>query len=194
MTDPTCISEFDPQSLDRIKLVLLDRDGVINYDSQAYIKGPDEWQPFPKSLKAIADLQAHAVVAVCTNQSGLGRGLFDHSSLSNIHVKFAQALRAAGGAPVNIYFCPHTPEESCNCRKPAPGLLQTAMQDLSATPEQTLFVGDSPRDLQAAQACGCQPILVKTGNGLRTLEDYSLPVPVFEDLATFAATLIRRRG
>lgn len=194
MTDPTYIPEFEPQSLDKIKLVLLDRDGVINYDSEAYIKGPDEWRPLPRSLKAIADLQAHVVVAVCTNQSGLGRGLFDHDSLCNIHVKFAQALRDTEGEPVNIYVCPHTPEELCNCRKPAPGLLQTAMQDLSATPEQTLFIGDSPRDLQAAQACGCQPILVKTGNGLRTLEEYPVPVPVFEDLATFAATLIRRRG
>lgn len=194
MTEPVPASVFNPNSLDGINLVLLDRDGVINHDSEAYIKGPGEWQPLPGSLQAIVDLQAHVAVAVCTNQSGLGRGLFDDHALMAIHEKFALALRHVGGEAVNVYFCPHSPQAGCDCRKPAPGLLTTAMHDLTKTPEETVFVGDSARDLEAAEACGCLPVLVTTGNGRQTAETYPTQAPVFEDLAAFTQALITRRG
>ncbi len=151
-------------------LIILDRDGVINHDSDDYIKSPDEWVPFPKSLEAIAQL-THAGwhVAVATNQSGVERGLFDINDLHAIHNKMMSATAAAGGRIDAIFFCPHAPDAGCDCRKPAAGLLR----DISARFNRGLagvpMVGDSLRDLQAGLEMDCDLWLVRTGKGLRTL-------------------------
>lgn len=152
-------------------LIILDRDGVINFDSDNYIKNPDEWQPIPGSLEAIARL-THAgwAVAVATNQSGIERGLFDISTLHAIHNKMVQAINAAGGRIDGIFFCPHTNSSNCQCRKPAPGLMRDIAtrfnRDLAGVP----VVGDSLRDLQAGAAMQCDLWLVRTGKGERTLK------------------------
>ena len=178
-------------ALDHIECVLLDRDGVINFDSEDYIKHSSEWHPIPGSLEAIARLQQHVAVAVCTNQSGIGRGLYDLKALEAIHTKMTRALVDLGGSPLNIHFCPHLPDDNCQCRKPRPGLLADALTALDKAPEHTAFVGDSSRDLEAAINIACQPILVRTGNGTKTK---STPeVPVYSDLAEFADYLIAKR-
>ncbi|NKC00465.1 MAG: D-glycero-beta-D-manno-heptose 1,7-bisphosphate 7-phosphatase [Pseudomonadales bacterium] len=179
-----------------LSLVLLDRDGVINADSKDYIKDPAEWLPIPGSLDAIAQLQLHVTVAVCTNQSGVDRGLFSLGDLRAIHEKFQSQLIAAGGSPLNIYFCPHGPDTGCECRKPHPGLLLTAMRELNANPSSTLFAGDSVRDLSAAEAAGCLPILLRTGNGNDALASLPATPVTFDDLSELAAavTASKRRG
>lgn len=163
-------------------LIILDRDGVINHDSDDYIKTPDEWVPIPRSLEAIARL-THAgwSIAVATNQSGVERGLFDINDLHAIHNKMMTAVAAAGGRIDAIFFCPHAPDAGCDCRKPAAGLLR----DISARFNRGLVnvpvVGDSLRDLKAGLEMDCALWLVKTGKGLRTLAaaehdgDKSLP-------------------
>lgn len=152
-----------------MKLVLLDRDGVINFDSEHYIKSPAEWKAIPGSLEAIAKLnQAGMKVAVVTNQSGIGRGLYDLETLAAIHHKMETELNAHGGHFDGIYFCPHHPDDQCDCRKPKPGMAIQAMHDFGISPEETIFIGDSYRDLQAAIAARCTPTLVLTGNGLKT--------------------------
>ena len=137
-----------------IDLILLDRDGVINHESSDFIKSPDEWQPIDSSLEAIAALQEQYTVAVCTNQSGLARGLFSLTSLHAIHTKLQSGICAVGGKPLEVFFCPHLDGDNCLCRKPKPGLLVQAMAQFSAAPSHTLFVGDSKRDIEAAQAAG----------------------------------------
>ncbi|NJN51054.1 MAG: D-glycero-beta-D-manno-heptose 1,7-bisphosphate 7-phosphatase [Gammaproteobacteria bacterium] len=149
-------------------LVLLDRDGVINYDSTDYILTPDQWRPLPGSIAAIARLKAAGfAVAVCTNQSAVGRGLIDEATLDAIHQRLCDVLGAQGAALDGIYFCPHAPAAGCDCRKPKPGLLKTAMAELGFAPTQTTMVGDSLRDVQAAIAAACMPVLVRTGHGAR---------------------------
>jgi len=151
-------------------LIILDRDGVINHDSENYIKSPDEWRPLDRSLEAIARL-THAgwSVAVATNQSGIERGLFDISTLHAIHTKMMAAVADAGGRIDGIFFCPHAPDAGCDCRKPAAGLLR----DISARFNKGLagipLVGDSLRDLKAGLEMDCALWLVKTGKGARTL-------------------------
>jgi D-glycero-D-manno-heptose 1,7-bisphosphate phosphatase len=157
------------------KLLILDRDGVINEESTAYVKSPEEWHPIPGSLEAIALLsQTGWQIVIATNQSGIGRGYYDESMLSRIHNKMHQALDALGGKIHHIFYCPHHPEAGCLCRKPKVGLLeQIATQyDLSFPfKAQTIpFIGDSARDLMAAHDAGCQPILVLSGNGEKTLK------------------------
>lgn len=154
------------------KLVILDRDGVINYDSAEYIKTIAEWRPLPGSLAAIALLkQKGVVVAIATNQSGLGRGYFSQATLDAIHAKLLAQVHAHGGEVAHICYCPHAPEAKCKCRKPLPGLIQEILirERIDLNVDKVFVVGDSMRDLEAAIAANCQPILVKTGNGERTL-------------------------
>ena len=200
--------ELDPRNL---QLILLDRDGVINYDSPDYIKSADEWQPIPGALEAIVAMQKQFRVAVCTNQSGLGRGLFDTATLAGIHAKLQQHLSAAGGTPIDIFFCPHHPDDGCSCRKPASGLLDAAMQAYAIDATTTVFAGDSTRDLEAAKRAGCHPVLLLTGNGRKALESLKTNPPaesltshrtppstgvqqplVFDDLAAMAKHLLGR--
>ncbi len=149
-----------------MKLIILDRDGVINQDSDDYIKSADEWQAIPGSIEAIVRLcRAGYSVAVATNQSGLGRGLFDLDDLEAIHDKMRDLVECAGGHIAGIYYCPHLPTASCSCRKPAPGLLDAIAQDFSTSLTGVVFIGDSLKDLQAGVERQCRPILVRTGKG-----------------------------
>lgn len=151
-------------------LIILDRDGVINHDSDQYIKTPDEWQAIDGSLEAIARL-THAGwhVAVATNQSGVERGLFDLNALHAIHTRMAEAVTSKGGKIDAIFFCPHAPSSRCDCRKPATGLFRDIAARYSRSLKAVPAVGDSLRDLQSASAMECDPWLVKTGKGERTL-------------------------
>ena len=177
-----------------MKLVILDRDGVINHDSDQYIKSPDEWRPIPGSLAAIARLnQAGYRVVVATNQSGVGRGLFETDTLIAIHDKMLKALTQVGGRLDAIFFCPHTNADNCDCRKPKPGMLKEIAGRFNADLAGVPAVGDSLRDLQAAVAAGAQPMLVLTGKGRKTADDPALPPEtlVFPDLAAAAAHIAR---
>ncbi|MCD6055912.1 MAG: gmhB [Gammaproteobacteria bacterium] len=178
-------------------IVALDRDGVINEESSDYIKSPEEWQPIPGSIEAIAALsKAGYRVFVLTNQSGLHRGLFDLKTLEAIHHKMQAAVKQHGGIIEHIFYCPHTPEENCACRKPKTGLVEQLCQFAKCESNDIVFVGDSLRDLQAAETAHCrQWVLVKTGNGEKTLADH-LHDPViakariYPDLKHFALTLL----
>jgi len=175
-----------------VKLIVLDRDGVINRDSDAYIKSPDEWRPLPGSLEAIARLcKAGYRIVVATNQSGVGRGLFDLETLAAIHAKMHLAVAAAGGRLDAIFFCPHTADSHCSCRKPAPGMMEDILRRFHAEPGSVTAVGDSLRDLQAAVAVGMRPVLVLTGKGRKTMQTGGLPpeTAVRVDLAAVAAEL-----
>ncbi len=179
-----------------MKLVILDRDGVINFDSDQFIKSPDEWKPIPASLEAIASLnQAGFKVVVVSNQSGIGRGLFDMAMLNTIHARMHKQLALAGGRIEAVFFCPHPADSDCECRKPKAGLFRDIAQrfhvDLAGVPA----IGDAWRDLEAARSVGARPILVKTGKGQATLEQ-GLPddVLVFDDLAKAAAWLIENKN
>lgn len=177
------------------RLVILDRDGVINEDSDAYIKSPEEWIPIPGAAEAIARLkQAGYAVVVATNQSGVGRGYFDADTLAAIHRRMVATLAAAGAELDGIFFCPHTPDDGCQCRKPAPGLLDQIAAARGEPVTGAWLVGDSLRDLQCGAARGCQPVLVRTGKGERTLAK-GLPaelanVPVFASLPAFVEDLL----
>jgi D-glycero-D-manno-heptose 1,7-bisphosphate phosphatase len=176
------------------RYVLLDRDGVINQESDDFIKSPEEWRPIESSLEAIAlfNEQGYKVVVI-TNQSGLARGLFDLGMLEKIHAKMHFMTEEKGGKIDAIYFCPHGPDDGCNCRKPKPGLLKAFAADFHADLTKIAVIGDSLRDLQAAEAVGAKPILVKTGKGLRTLlNNLHLNIPVFENLYDAAQHLITR--
>jgi len=172
-----------------MKLVILDRDGVINEDSDDFIKSADEWNAIPGSLEAIVKLNhAGYQVIIITNQSGIGRGLFDIQSLNSIHDKMLTQLSALGGQIDAILFCPHLPDDACECRKPLPGLFNQLKQRLNITLDGIPAVGDSLRDLQAATTAGATPVLVKTGKGLNTLaqsEHVNKSIPVFESLLDF---------
>jgi D-glycero-D-manno-heptose 1,7-bisphosphate phosphatase len=179
-----------------IRLILLDRDGVINHDSPNYIKSVAEFRAIEGSLEAIVQLcQAGFKIGVCTNQSGIGRGLFNVETLEEIHQQLRSALASMGGEIHGLSFCPHLPDDECGCRKPRPGMLKEIMGQLDESPRTTVFVGDSPKDLQAAQAAGCEPVLVRTGNGRATeVEAARLGVTrIYNDLASFVADEIGRR-
>lgn len=166
--------------------VILDRDGVINYDSDEYIKSPDEWIPIPGSLDAIAQLnRAGFRVLVVTNQSGVARGYYDLETLDLIHEKLMRELAAVGGHIDEIFFCPHHPDDRCECRKPKVGLLYKIEEKYPITFSQTFFIGDSHVDMQAAQTVGCKPVLVLTGNGEKVLQKYPelLTIPNFPNLS-----------
>lgn len=175
-------------------LVILDRDGVINFDSDDYIKSPDEWMPLPGSLQAIGRLKNSGFkVAVATNQSGLARGYFDTFTLARIHEKLQQMLAAETDTQIDlVLWCPHSPDEGCNCRKPAPGMLNSIAEEYGASLVGVWFVGDSLKDLQAAKAVKAQPVLVRTGNGAETEKEEELPAGtlVFDDLAQAVEALL----
>jgi len=176
-----------------MKLVILDRDGVINHDSDEYIKSPEEWIPIAGSLEAIARLHRQGYkVIVATNQSGVGRGLYDMDMLGRIHARMLEAVRTKGGEIDAIFFCPHKPEDECDCRKPRPGLMMEIAERLKVNLAGVYAVGDSERDVQAARAVAARPVLVRTGKGKRTLKKSKLltDVPVFDDLAAFADSLL----
>ena len=159
-----------------MKLVILDRDGVINYDSAEFIKKPAEWKPIPGSLEAIARLTQDGYrVVVATNQSGIGRGLLDMAALSAIHDKMHKALGLAGGRIDAVFYCPHAQDANCNCRKPRPGLLEDIAHRFNTELAGVPCIGDSLRDLQAAATVGAQPILVLTGKGAQTAAAGGLP-------------------
>ena len=175
-----------------LKLIVLDRDGVINHDSDHFIKSPEEWRAIPGSLEAIARLnQAGYRVVVATNQSGVGRGLFGMTMLTSIHEKMFKALAQVGGRIDAVFYCPHAADSNCDCRKPRPGMLEQIGSRFGVDMKDVPAIGDGLRDLQAAHAVGARPILVLTGKGDRTLAGGNLQAGtvVFPDLA-FAATAL----
>jgi len=177
-----------------MKLVILDRDGVINFDSDAYIKRPEEWKAIPGSLEAIALLtQAGYHVAVATNQAGVGRGLFEMATLNAIHDKMHRAVGLVGGRIDAVFYCPHAQEADCSCRKPKPGLFEEIGRRFGANLAGVPSIGDSLRDLQAAAAVGAQPNLVLTGKGTKTRRDGGLPAgtKIHADLAAAVKSIIK---
>lgn len=172
-----------------MKLIILDRDGVINEDSDAYIKSPQEWIPIPNSLEAIARLNhAGYHVVIATNQSGIARGYYDLTTLQHIHAKMDQQLTAVGGHIDAIEYCPHGPDDNCLCRKPQAGMLLKLMDQFNVAKQEVLFIGDTFTDRMAAKNARVDFVLLKTGKGRRVLAQYpeeALGVPVFADLATF---------
>ena len=175
-----------------MKLVILDRDGTINHDSDAHIKSPAEWRPLDGSLEAIARLvQADYKIVVATNQSGIARGLFDTTTLIAIHDVLQRALGQVGGRIDAFFFCPHAADSACECRKPKPGMLIAIAHRFNVSLGEVYMVGDALRDLQAAAAAGAKPVLVLTGKGKKTQKEGKLPpgTAVFPDLAAFAQHL-----
>jgi D-glycero-D-manno-heptose 1,7-bisphosphate phosphatase len=175
-----------------MKLVILDRDGVINLDSEQYIKGPEDWTPIAGSLEAIARFtQAGYLVVLATNQSGLARGLFDMATLNAIHDKMHKAVTQLGGRIDAVFFCPHAQDAGCACRKPQPGMLLEIAARFNVALGGVSAIGDSLRDLDAASAAGARPILVLTGKGEQTLKQGGLPegTEIHQDLAAVARAL-----
>lgn len=178
-----------------MKYIILDRDGVINYDSNEYIKSPDEWHPIPGSLEAIAELnRAGYHVIVATNQSGIARGYYDLETLSLIHEKLMQELFSVGGYIEEIFFCPHHPEQQCFCRKPKPGMLYQIRDQYSLDLTQVYFIGDSVADVEVSLTAGCKPLLVLTGNGQKTVDKYadSHQIPAFVNLSAAVQFVIEK--
>jgi len=179
-----------------MRLVILDRDGVINEDSDDFIKSEDEWIPIPGSLEAIAQLtHAGFNIAVATNQSGIGRGLFDVSVLHDMHNKMSDLLEEKGGYIDAVFFCPHLPSANCSCRKPKPGMLLDIAQRFDYDSlAGVYFIGDTYRDVESARAAGATPVLVKTGKGKRTIENHTeeelQDVLIFDDLMTATNNLL----
>ena len=176
-----------------MKLIILDRDGVINFDSAQFIKHPDEWKPIPGSLEAIARLTREGWrVVVSTNQSGLARGLFEMATLNAIHAKMHKAVMVAGGRIEAVFYCPHSAEMECTCRKPKSGMYLEISTRYASDLKGVPVIGDSLRDLLAATAVGAKPVLVKSGKGVRTLAAGGLPpdTRVFENLAEAVNTLL----
>lgn len=178
-----------------MKLIILDRDGVINVDSGQYIKSPEEWKPIPGALEAIARLNQWGWrVVVATNQSGIGRGLFDMATLNAIHDKMHRALTQVGGRIDAVFFCPHTADARCECRKPRPAMLIEAGRRFGVDLASVPCIGDSLRDLQAADAARAQPVLVLTGKGEATLRGGGFPeaTMICPDLAFAVSALLGR--
>jgi D-glycero-D-manno-heptose 1,7-bisphosphate phosphatase len=174
------------------RLVVVDRDGVINEDSAEFIKSVTEWRPIEGSLEALAALnEAGFRIAVVTNQSGVGRGLLDERTLASIHRHMEHSVRAAGGELAGIYYCPHLPEAGCDCRKPRPGLLRAVERDLGLPLRGAAFIGDRQSDIDAARAVSARPILVRTGKGRSTEGSAGAAgVEVFDNLRAAAQALI----
>lgn len=176
-------------------LIILDRDGVINVDSDEYIKSPDEWHPIPGSLEAIARLnKAGYIVTVATNQSGIGRGYYSVATLEAIHKKMQDALAAVGGHIDKIVYCPHSPDDHCDCRKPQPGMIKQLAKEYAENPSNILMIGDARRDLEAAHAAGARTILVLTGKGAKTFTDHPeflKNIPVFKNLKEAVDDLLK---
>lgn len=178
-----------------MNIVVLDRDGVINQDSDSYIKSADEWHAIPGSIDAIATLSKLGfTVAVATNQSGIGRGLFDEYALAAMHQKMHSLVEEAGGEIDGIFYCPHLPDQGCSCRKPGTGLLRQIEREYDCSLKDKYFVGDSMKDVDAARAHGCTPLVVRTGKGSQTVKGLEakaiISVPVFIDLSAAAQWII----
>ncbi len=178
-----------------MKLIILDRDGVINQDSDEYIKSVEDWVPIARSMQAIARLNRGGYrVVVATNQSGISRGLFDLETLSEMHKKMHQLASQDGGHIDGIFFCPHGPNDDCECRKPKTGLYKQIQARMGFKLEGTPSVGDSLRDLEAAAKMGCKPILVRTGKGEKTEKEHANQLPlgteIFNDLMAVAIHLV----
>ncbi len=176
----------------RVRLVVLDRDGTINLESPNYVKSASEWRALPGSLEAIAQL-CHGgwTVTVATNQSGIGRGLYSVTDLHAMHAKMARELATLGGEISGVFFCPHTPEDKCDCRKPLPGLLHSIAGRFGIGLEGVPVIGDSPRDLEAAIAVGARPILVRTGHGELARRHFRAhDIEVYDDLEAAAEVLL----
>lgn len=176
-----------------MKLIILDRDGVINYDSDAYIKSVEEWKAIPGSLEAIARLHHNGYhVVVASNQAGIARGKFNIDTLNSIHQKMHTHLAQYGGVINAIFFCPHGPDDGCACRKPKPGLMLEIARRLTITLENVYAVGDKLLDIQAAKAAGAKPVLVKTGHGQGVVDNNEAPddIEVYNDLAEFVEKLL----
>ncbi|MBL4679819.1 MAG: D-glycero-beta-D-manno-heptose 1,7-bisphosphate 7-phosphatase [Pseudomonadales bacterium] len=175
-----------------MKVIILDRDGVINYDSPDYIKSPEEWHPLPGSIEAIALLsKAGYRIYVATNQAGLARGLFDQDMLMQIHKKMIALVNQAEGEIAGIFYCPHHPDEHCRCRKPGIGLLEQISEHSKHSLKGVPFVGDSLKDMQAAHAMGCKGVLVETGNGQSTKLKVNEELEIFPKLLDFAESYLR---
>ena len=176
-----------------MNLVILDRDGVINQESDDYIKSEDEWIPIEGSIEAISRLcQADYRIVIVTNQSGIARGLLTIEDLHAIHQRMQKEIAAGGGRIDAIFICPHKPDDDCDCRKPRPGMLHSIMDRLETELTGVPLVGDSLRDVQSAMVVGAKPVLVRTGHGARTLEQnlHLENVAVFDDLASFVDDLL----
>ncbi len=172
------------------KIIVLDRDGVINEELLDYVRTPEDWTPIPGSLEAIALLKKLGFrVFLATNQSGIGRGIFTSDDLKQIHAKFEHLLKEKGAEVDGIYHCPHAPVDNCYCRKPNPGLLEMIMSDIGEDLKGVPFVGDSLRDLKAGWTVGCESILVKTGKGeytIKNFDDQLESLLIYDDLMAIA--------
>ena len=177
-----------------MKLIILDRDGVINYDSANFIKTPDEWIPLPGSIEAIAKMTAAGyTIIVCSNQSGIGRKLFTLEDLEQIHTKMHRIVELGGGIISGVFYCPHIAEDNCNCRKPKTQMIQDICTKFKVKNTSALImVGDSLRDLLTIKNAGGVPVLVKTGNGIKTINSGKIPTNtlIFNDLLDFSNYLV----
>ena len=177
-----------------MKLIILDRDGVINEDSDDYIKSPDEWIPIDGSLEALGKLSQNGFkVIIITNQSGIGRKIFSIEMLNAIHKKMCINLAQYGGVIDGIFFCPCAPEENCNCRKPKSGLYNEVSDRLQISLENVFCVGDKITDIQAAQNAGARPILVKTGKENDDSDNIPKNIPIYDDLLSFVNKVITEK-
>ncbi len=178
------------------RMVILDRDGVINQDSDDYIKSVEEWVPIPGSLEAISRLKkAGFLVTIASNQSGIARGLFGEDNLRKIHHQLEKQLAIRNTRIDGIFYCPHGPQDNCICRKPKPGLLLQIASQFDIKLSETPFVGDSIGDVKAAGMANAKPILVRTGKGETVMQHYpeTINVPVYDDLAHFVREFLKRR-
>lgn len=174
-----------------MKLVILDRDGVINHDSDAFIKSPAEWTPIAGSLEAIVRLKhAGLRVVVASNQSGLARGLFEYDALFAIHDKMARQLADLGVTLDGVFFCPHLAETGCHCRKPATGMIDDILYRWSLSPREAIMIGDRASDIQAARAAGVQPVGVRSGKPVDTSDTIWQDVVIYDDLGSAVEQLI----
>lgn len=179
-----------------MKLIILDRDGVVNHDSDDYIKSPDEWQPIDGSLEAIARLNhAGYTVAIASNQSGLARGYFDIEVLTAMHKKMDELLAKIGGRIDAVFYCPHGPDDACHCRKPKPGMLLDIGQRFNVPLKQVIFIGDSIADMTAANNANAQAVLVRTGKGIKAEKilqsENKSSIPVYDDLASAVTAILQ---
>lgn len=179
-----------------MKLIILDRDGVINQDSDDYVKSVDEWEPIPGSIEAIAELsKAGYTVAVATNQSGISRGFFDEFELAAMHQKMCDLVEEKGGQISGVFFCPHGPDDDCECRKPRTGLVEQIECEFGTNVDKLPFVGDSAKDVMCAKLAGCTPVLVLTGKGEMTVAESSESeldgVSIFNDLKEYVDSLLQ---
>ena len=179
-----------------MKLIILDRDGVVNHDSDDYIKSPDEWQPIDGSLEAIARLNhAGYTVAIASNQSCLARGYFDIEVLTAMHKKMDELLAKIGGRIDAVFYCPHGPDDACHCRKPKPGMLLDIGQRFNVPLKQVIFIGDSIADITAANNANAQAVLVRTGKGIKAEKilqsENKSSIPVYDDLASAVTAILQ---